>query len=71
MNCYFCHAPVGETEVEIVVREHGDHHYWDRTPAHPDCLEAARRCYIDPNELRALVEGRDVRTERPSVRPEA
>jgi hypothetical protein len=58
VNCYFCHTPVGDDyEVEIFVREHhGDHHYWDKIRAHSDCLEAARRCFIEPQELRQLTD---------------
>lgn len=67
VNCYFCHTPVGHPEggcpdIEILIREHhGSHHYWDRIPAHQDCLEAARRCFIEPQELRQLTD-----TARPS-----
>jgi hypothetical protein len=55
VNCYFCHRPVGFPRVEMYrpyISNGSNCSVND--PAHLECLEAARACFIEPDELRAL-----------------
>jgi hypothetical protein len=58
-NCYFCHAPVFTDEVKIRIQELGLNDrgasklYSTVEAAHPECLEAARVWFIEP-ELRRI-----------------